>query len=196
MDDSASTLRLLLIRDLHQGFWQLVERYQQPLYRFALRLAGNAHEAEDLVQEALMGAYVTLSCYPPERIQTLLLRPWLYKILLNAFRNTRRSQHMLVISLERQEAYLQQEMTESDLEERYEIREELEQLQRFLADLPEAYRLVVICFFFEEFSYQEIAHLLEIPIGTVKSRLHRGLQLLRSRRRTLQEQRRHKYGAC
>ncbi|HJT56661.1 MAG TPA: sigma factor, partial [Ktedonobacteraceae bacterium] len=81
--DNEQTLMACLAQDLDHFFWELARRYQDQLYAFAFHLSGSAQDAEDIVQEALMGTYITLSHYPGERIRTLKLRPWLYKLTLN-----------------------------------------------------------------------------------------------------------------
>src|SRR3954452_121635 len=106
MDDDTAALAALLATDLDRHFPALVDRYQQALYRFALRLSNHAQEAEDIVQDALLRSYVALSHYPAPHIGALRLRPWLYKVTLNVFRNSRR--HALsTCSLESAEAALE-----------------------------------------------------------------------------------------
>src|SRR5262249_9216411 len=78
-----------LARDLDAAFPKLVETYQDALYRFALRLTNNGHDAEDVAQEAFIRAYRWLwaqSAIEPE----LRLKPWLYQVTLNVFRNRAR----------------------------------------------------------------------------------------------------------
>src|SRR5919202_6468827 len=69
---------------------ELVERHHAELYRYARALLRDAPAAEDAVQEAFERAFVALGKYPEERIKTLSLRPWLYRITLNVMRNARR----------------------------------------------------------------------------------------------------------
>ena len=73
MGYSENELLLLLATDLRSYYADLVQSYQNRLYTFAYRLAGNPHDAEDIVQEAFVGAYVSLEHYPSQRIQTLKL---------------------------------------------------------------------------------------------------------------------------
>ncbi|HET8840066.1 MAG TPA: sigma-70 family RNA polymerase sigma factor [Ktedonobacteraceae bacterium] len=191
MDDE-NELAALLAHDLEHTFRRLVVRYQDRLYAFAFRLTGSAQNAEDLVQEALLGAYITLSHYPRARILELKLGPWLYKVTLNVFRNHQRRTTLAVISLDLTEAYALLNLPESNevqpewLFEQAELQQEITEL---VASLPEPYRLVATCYYFEELSYQEIADLLDLPLGTVKSRLHRSLQMLRQNRGSFSQQR-------
>lgn len=181
MDCVESDLPRLLAADLKRHFRQLVLLYQGGLYSFIARLAANKQEAEDIVQEALLGAYVTLSYYPPERIQALKLRPWLYKIALNIWRNRKRGAHPQLLPLDEVMDDILSAPEEEEPGSLYEAIESSQELQEHLADLSEPYRVVIVGYFFEGLSYQEIADLLDIPIGTVKSRLHRSLSLLRQR---------------
>ncbi len=181
MDIQEYALLELLAIDLDGSFRQLVLHYQNMLYAFAFRLSGSLQDAEDIVQEALLGAYVTLLHYPPERIRSLKLRAWLYKLTLNIFRNSKRRLSLLISSYDlSEEEILEVSDTECERPEMlYENVERLQELAKMLGILPERYRIVVICFYFEELSYQEIATLLNQPLGTIKSRLHRGIQILK-----------------
>lgn len=174
----------LLLTNLDRAFRQLVLSYQQMLYAFALRLSGSTQDAEDIVQEALMGAYITLLHYPPERIRALKLRAWLYKLTLNVFRNSKRRARLQVVpydlSESEEEVVLELPAAEHERPEvLYEHVENLLELAEMLNALPERYRVVIICYYFEDLSYQEIATLLDQPLGTIKSRLHRGIEMLR-----------------
>src|SRR5215470_7881170 len=90
----------LLATDLRGYFELLVLRYAPQLYTFALRWIGNPTDAEDIVQSAFERAFITLDNYPAPLIRTINLRPWLYKVILNAARNyiSRSKQH--AVSLE------------------------------------------------------------------------------------------------
>lgn len=73
--------------DAAGNFERLIRGYQDRLYRFSLRLAGNRADAEEIVQEGFVRAYRALKTYPPGRVESLDLNPWLYRIVLNVFRN-------------------------------------------------------------------------------------------------------------
>lgn len=192
--EGENALSELLAQDLDRHFRQLVLDYQDQLYAFALRLVGNAPDAEDIVQDALLGSYIALSHYPVERICTLKLRPWLYKITLNVFRNHRRRARSLVGSLDDSEECLDLPDTEDEQPENlFEDTERQQEAVDLIYALPEQYRLVIICYYFEELSYLEIAKLLDLPLGTVKSRLHRGIQIMRQ---NLSQRRDSTYGTC
>jgi RNA polymerase sigma-70 factor (ECF subfamily) len=190
MEYSESELLTLLATDLRRYFAELVVRYQARLYVFARRLTNSAHDAEDIVQEAFVGAYVSLENYPSERIRALKLQAWLYKITLNVYYHSTRSTRLHLVSLDLSEEgqALAIEEDESERPEALFARKELQQeLEALLAQLPQRYRVALTCYFFEQLTYQQVADLLEQPVGTVKSTVSRGLRLLRTMLKTSNE---------
>jgi RNA polymerase sigma-70 factor, ECF subfamily len=149
----------------------LVEEHYASLYRYAYRLSGRAADAEDLTQEAFCKAQLSLSqLRDPARAQA-----WLFRILRNVYLHKLRA--------ERQRRCL-------SLDDLSDVPEpppgplppvEPEQLQEALDELPERFRTPVILFYFEDFSYRDIAEQMELPIGTVMSRLARAKAYLRTR---------------
>lgn len=181
MNASPADLSTLLAVDLDWHFQQVVLHFQHRLYAFALRQTGSSQDAEDIVQEAFMQAYYALASYPPQRIQTLHLQPWLYKITHNIFISRMRRVKLQQVSLDNTEVCIEVEDDESSRPEMVlEVRESLRELESLLFTLPEQYREVINLYYFEELSYREIADLLNQPMGTVKSNLHRGTKLLRN----------------
>jgi RNA polymerase sigma-70 factor, ECF subfamily len=178
--EQLSDVAELLATDLDRYFQQLVLSSQQRLYAFALRQTGNSQDAEDIVQEAFIRAYHALADYPPERIRLMKLRPWLYKITLHIFYRHRSSSRLPCVPLDLSEesALLQIEDDWSEQPEKIlENREDLREMEALLSQLPQQYRVAVGCYYFEELSYREIAELLNQPVGTVKSNVHRGMLL-------------------
>jgi RNA polymerase sigma-70 factor (ECF subfamily) len=150
---------------------KLVEEYYISLNRYAYRLSGSAADAEDLTQEAFCQAQLKLGqLRDPGRA-----RAWLFSILRNRYlHRVRAEKHEHLVSLE----------GVGDLPDRPpEVLPEVdpEQLQQALGELPEAFRTPVILYYFEEFSYRDIAEQMDLPIGTVMSRLARAKAHLRSR---------------
>ncbi|HZR39128.1 MAG TPA: sigma-70 family RNA polymerase sigma factor [Ktedonobacteraceae bacterium] len=172
----------LLATDLNSYFPQLMLSYQQRLYTFALRQSGSPQDAEDIVQEAFIRAYHALADYPAERIRMMKLQPWLYKITLHIFYRQKSNSRLQYASLDLSEESNHLEIEDDErVQPEYilEGKEDLRELEEMIARLPEHYRLAVSCYYFDELSYHEIADLLNQPVGTVKSNLHRGKQLLR-----------------
>lgn len=175
-----ATLPHALAEDLDGAFEQLVLCFQDRLYRFALRLCGNAQDAEEVTQDSFVRAYRALCGYTPERIQALMLRPWLYRITLNVVRNRRRGRHLPMSRLDAQGASVIAAGAHHQPERVVERSEWERMLNLSLAALPERYRTALVLRHIEGLSYPELAALLEQPIGTIKSHVHRGARLLRA----------------
>jgi RNA polymerase sigma-70 factor (ECF subfamily) len=148
----------------------LVEQHYALLYRYAFRLSGSAADAEDLTQQAFLSAHTKLDqLRDPDRAKS-----WLCSILRNAYLKTvRQGDSFFTNSLD--------DLPEPAAATPCELPLDQEQLQLALNELPEEYRSAVVLFYFEEFSYKEIAEQLEVPIGTVMSRLARAKAYLRRR---------------
>jgi RNA polymerase sigma-70 factor (ECF subfamily) len=174
-------IRVALAQDLDGYFEQLVLCYQNQLYAFALRIAGNPQDAEEIAQDAFVRAYRALAGYTVEQVQTLMLRAWLYQITLNVFRNRVRGKRLKLVPLD--------ELNTNAAEPRGGAQDEPEaivaraererELGAVIAKLPERYRVALVLRHVEGFGYGELATLLNQPVGTVKSNVHRGVELLR-----------------
>ncbi|HLZ62251.1 MAG TPA: RNA polymerase sigma factor [Ktedonosporobacter sp.] len=172
----------LLATDLDHAFQYLVLSFQQRLYTFALRQTGSPQDAEDITQEAFIRAYHALADYPPERIRAMKLQPWLYKIALNVFFRQREGVRLQCTPLDQSDESIFLEIEDDEREQPeyiIEWKEDLRELETLIARLPEQQRIAVSCYYFDELSYREIAELLNQPVGTVKSHVHRGTLLLR-----------------
>lgn len=154
-----------------RGIAGLVEQYYELLYRYAYRLSGSAADAEDLTQDAFCKAQARLDQLRDfERA-----KPWLFSIVRHGYLQRLRS-----VKLHR-EVTLD---TVGDIpdEQTAELPEiEPETLQKALNELPEGFRTPIILYYFEDFSYRDIAEQMELPIGTVMSRLARAKSQLRLR---------------
>ena len=150
---------------------QLVGAFYEPLYRYAYRLSGSPQEAEDLTQETFCQAQNKLGqLRAPGRAKA-----WLFSILRNAYlRRIRDSKQEHRVPLDSVA-----EIPDRPTEPLPEI--DLAILQKALGELPESFRTPLILFYFEEFSYREIAEQMEMPLGTVMSRLSRGKMFLKQR---------------
>lgn len=169
-------------KNLDGSFERLVRTYQNRLYSFALRLSHNTHDAEDIAQEAFVRAYQALKSYTQDRIEVMVLKPWLYKITLNVFRNRARGRHLQLVSLDKIDDDSPVEPQDDERqrpESIFETTESRKQLDALVARLPEKYRVAVILRYVEGLDYAKLAAVLGQPIGTAKSNVHRGIQLLR-----------------
>jgi RNA polymerase sigma-70 factor (ECF subfamily) len=181
MEQQSRDLPALLATDLDGHFGQVMAVYRHRLHAFALRHSGNAQDAEDIVQETFLRAYHALKNYPVARIRTLHMQQWLYKITLNVFRNRARRVEPQSVPLDVSEESPMLELEDQSGGPDAEVsrREWKRELERGVATLPEPYREAVNLHYFEDLSLREVAELLNQPVGTVKTNVHRGLQLLR-----------------
>jgi RNA polymerase sigma-70 factor (ECF subfamily) len=150
---------------------QLVDAYYVALYRYAYRLSGSAADALDLTQEAFCKAQLHLrQLRDPARVKS-----WLFCILRNVYlHNVRAEKNQRCVSL----------TDINDVPERPPgplSQVDPERLQQVLNELPESFRTPVILYYFEDFSYRDIADQMELPLGTVMSRLARAKAHLRNR---------------
>lgn len=178
-DDLPAALAL----DLDGCFERLVIAYQHRMYAFALRLTCSPQDAEEIAQDAFVRAYRALTSYEPERIRALALRPWLYRIALNVFRNRVRGKRLPLVSLDGNEQTMELHLMDTPDQRPDAVVERAEQareLGALIASLPERYRIAVVLRHVEGFDYHEMASLLNQPVGTIKSNVHRGVRLLRA----------------
>jgi RNA polymerase sigma-70 factor (ECF subfamily) len=180
MDQGDEELLSLPATDLDSHFRRLVETYQQRLYLFARRLAGQTADAEDIVQDVFLRAYHALRGFSASKIRIMRLRQWLYAIALNTFRNRKRRPEHPSVPLDLAEGSPLLEIADQSLgpEEEAARHEWQRELEKYLEALPEIYRVVLILSYFEDLSYAEIAELLNQPIGTVKGHVSRAKRLL------------------
>lgn len=148
---------------------ELVEQHYALLYRYAYRLTGSEADAEDLTQQAFLTAQ---SKWDQLRDESRA-RSWLFTIIRNAYLKQLRAPVCL-------SSCTLDELSESP-EPGDSIDFDGEQLQSVLNDLPEEYRSPIVLFYFQEFSYKEIAEQMQVPLGTVMSRLARAKAYLRQR---------------
>ena len=177
-------------------FWQQAGRYEGLLYSAAFQYTGSRFDAEDLVQETFLAAFRNRH----QLRDHSKLKSWLVVILRNIFlkRAGRRDTHPEQTYDDRHDYdYVDSLTMVAAREDALQVlvrKATAENLHQQLNRLPEPYRSVLILYYLKEFSYQEIADMLEIPLGTVMSRLARGKQRLKSAfiRKAAQTTARHK----
>ena len=163
-------------RDEVDLFATLVSANRDKLYRVAFRMTGDADDAQDLLQDALIEAYRSFRRFR----EGTYFDKWLYRIMTNTFidRQRRKKRVGQIYSLDApvgDEDAGQREIADetSDPQTRM-MRDELsEPLQSALNQLAPDFRMVLILADVEEFSYEEISAMMGVPVGTVRSRLHR-----------------------
>ncbi len=162
-----------------QAMAELVERYQRYVYRLAYSLTGNRVDADDLAQDSMINILKGIENFKGRSSLT----SWIYVVVLNTFRDSRRrAARRPSVSLDAQPGGAEQQPTPLWNEGDTLLRKELaDVLHKVLAQVPEDFRMVVALYDIMGFSYEEIAQMLGLPIGTVKSRLHRGRHFMRDR---------------
>jgi len=160
-------------------------QYAPQLYSAALRMTRNPSDAEDLVQETYLRAYRSFATFEAGTN----LRAWLFRILTNSYINTyrakqRRPQETDLDDVE--DLYLYKRVRSIDPSTRsaedtlFELFTD-DEVKSALESLPDTFRVAVLLADVQGFSYKEIAEMLDIPIGTVMSRLHRGRKAMQKR---------------
>jgi RNA polymerase sigma-70 factor, ECF subfamily len=171
-------------REIRTEFEQVALVHLDSLYGAAFRLTRNARDAEDLVQDAMLRAYRFWDSFEKDSN----CKAWLFRILTNTFINEyqRRKRHREVLdaAAAEQEAtdgvlVHQGAVTQRDPEGLLLERSVSDDVARALAALPDDFRMAVVLCDVEGFSYKEIAEIMDCPVGTVMSRLHRGRRLLK-----------------
>ena len=169
------------IRAAQQGdsaaFEQLLLLYQQKIYHLALRTCGDPHDAEESTQEAFLSAWKNLPSFRGESS----FSTWLYRLTVNAcndlFRKNKAS--AANVALEDEEAALQVPDTAPGPEESLQRKETQRAVQDALQQLSDEHRQVLLLRELQQLSYDEIAAVLDMDLGTVKSRIHRARNQLR-----------------
>ncbi|CAM4110100.1 RNA polymerase sigma factor SigW [Lederbergia lenta] len=164
-----------------EAFGDIVELYKDRLFQLSYRMLGNRHEAEDIAQEAFVRAYVNIHSFNLNR----KFSTWIYRIATNLCIDR--------IRKKKPDYFLDAEVSGTDgltmyskiaaegksPDKEVETMELQEIVQREILRLPDKYRTVIVLRYMDELSLNEISEILEIPLGTVKTRVHRGREALR-----------------
>jgi RNA polymerase sigma-70 factor (ECF subfamily) len=177
LNDDAPLIAATLAGDT-AAFGRLVGLYQDRLYNSLLRVVGSADDTGDIVQDAFVQAYVKLDTFRGSSA----FYTWLYRIAFNlAMSHARRERH--VVSLDGMKASWGSEPLDGQPtpEVNIERREQVEMVHAALAELSVEYRTILVLREIDGCRYDEIAQILEMPVGTVRSRLFRARLALRDR---------------
>jgi RNA polymerase sigma-70 factor (ECF subfamily) len=172
-----------LVRECLEGdasaFGELVRRYQDRLYNTAYRLVGNAEDAQDVVQDAFLHAYQALDGFKGDS----QFFTWLYRIAVNTAISLRRKQRVAVSMDAAREGTAALDPVDPSEDARpghaLEQAEQERRVQRALARLSVEHRTVLILKDMEGQRYEAMAEVLQVPVGTIRSRLHRARLELR-----------------
>lgn len=156
----------LALEDDDTAFEYLFDRYRDAIRRLLLQRSGNASDADDLLQETFIKVYINLHRYSPE----YTFGQWVYTIARNTFIDfVRRRQDDLSID----ERFTAPASSSPTPEERFINLQQRTQIESYLERLSPRYRQLIVLRFFDELSYEEIADKLALPLGTVKTQIHR-----------------------
>lgn len=167
-----------LINQLQQGDFEalgaLYDRHRQMVYRTALMITGDAQAADDLLQDVFLRLFRFAANFDLQRP----LEPWLYRMTTNLSYDWVKRRRSLVSSLDELTDWL----IGTSKDTPYEVVEEQDewaQVQMAVSTLPLNQRVVVVLYYLNDLSVQDIAEILDVPVGTVKSRLHYGRRALK-----------------
>lgn len=159
-----------------QAFGQMVRKYQDRLYNTMVHVVGSPEDARDVVQDAFVHAFVKLESFQ----RTSAFYTWLYRIAFNTAISRRRRQRPTVSVESHRESTGQEPLDSAGApEERLEKEELAAQVQAALATLSDEHRTILVLREMEGCCYESIAEMLDLPVGTVRSRLHRARLQLR-----------------
>jgi RNA polymerase sigma-70 factor (ECF subfamily) len=156
--------------------WEsIVEHHSDRVYRLALRLTGNRHDAEDLTQEVFVRVFRSLHTYAPGTFEG-----WLHRITTNLFLDQARRKQRIRFDALSDERAARLASASPAPETAYSERTFEDDVESALSALPPDFRAAVVLCDIEGLTYEEIAEILGAKLGTVRSRIHRGRALLRT----------------
>jgi RNA polymerase sigma-70 factor (ECF subfamily) len=154
---------------------EIVREHSARVYRLAYRLTGNPHDAEDLTQEVFVRVFRSLHTYTPDNFPG-----WLHRITTNLFLDKARRRSRLRFDALGDEAVERLSMSAPSSDRDFTDAMFDADIEQALTALPEEFRAAVVLCDVEGLSYDEIAEALDIKLGTVRSRIHRGRKMLRA----------------
>ena len=167
-------------KSLHKEFEQEAIPHTDILYNYALRMTGNADDARDLLQETFLKAFRFWDKYE----KGTNVRAWLFRIMKNTYINVYRKAVKEPDTVDYNDIQNFYNVIRENSADANDLQEKLfghlldDDVTKALESLPEEFRTVVILCDIEGLTYEEIAEFVECPVGTVRSRLHRGRKLL------------------
>jgi RNA polymerase sigma-70 factor (ECF subfamily) len=168
------------IADIDAVFMSMFDEQRDRLYTLALRLTGRPLDAEDLTAETFLRAYRSLCSFDYERLDTLHPRAWLSAILVNEWRNQRRTASRRPATVSAAAVGAPEPADPgAGVEERAEGGDDRRALASMLLELPERQRVAVLLRYIVDLPIAQIAEAMGCPSGTVKSHIRRGLDRLR-----------------
>lgn len=180
--EDVELIRRCLAND-QAAYGQLLARYRRQVLALVWRMVSNREEAQDLAQEAFIRAFRSLHTFDPSRS----FAAWLFRITTNLCVDHYRKRKLDTVSLvqasgpDREERTLEIRSETAGPDEVYADRQHAERLDQLVKSLPAPYRIVVLLRHQSDMAYEEIAEALNLPLGTIKARLHRAHKMLREK---------------
>ncbi len=168
-----------------EAFVELIEIYKDKIFQLAFRMVGNRHEAEDIAQETFLRVYANLQSYD----ESYKFSTWIYRIATNLCIDRGRKKKPDFSLDEETEGtegldwYSRLPAKDKTPEEKLMTQEVQETVQEALSKLAPKYRAVMVLRYIEDLTLQEISDALQLPITTIKTRIHRGREALRAKLR-------------
>lgn len=178
----AELIRRCLAND-QSAYGQLLEKYRRQVLSLVWRMVSNREEAQDLAQEAFIRAFRSLHTFDTSRS----FPAWLFRITTNLCVDYYRRKKLDTVPLvqsagqDHEERVIELESKDLGPDARYEGKSSAAQLEKMVRALPAPYRIVILLRHQSDLAYEEIAEALNLPIGTVKARLHRAHRMLREK---------------
>jgi RNA polymerase sigma factor (sigma-70 family) len=181
-DNDADLIRRCLAND-QSAYKQLLEKYRRQVLSLVWRMVSDREEAQDLAQEAFIRAFRSLHTFDATRS----FPAWLFRITTNLCVDHYRRKKLDTVSLvqeadqERDERTRELESPDIGPDEEFQGKESAQRLDAMVRALPAPYRIVVLLRHQSDLSYDEIAEALNLPLGTVKARIHRAHKMLKEK---------------
>ncbi|MDZ7343038.1 MAG: sigma-70 family RNA polymerase sigma factor [candidate division KSB1 bacterium] len=169
------------LRGEQTAYAELMQRYHGPLFNLLYKMVRSKEETEDLVQEAFMKAFASLASFNEE----FAFSTWLYKIAINNTIDHLRKKKLRTYSLDKpiqsREGELKRELPDVHSSTDHDLlsTEKSRLISHAIEELPEKYRRVILLRHSDELSYEEIAAITHVPLGTVKARIFRAREMLK-----------------
>jgi RNA polymerase sigma-70 factor (ECF subfamily) len=157
------------------AFETLYDQYKKLVFKTAFLMTGQKEEAEDILQEVFVSVWKSRATYNPEKGK---ITTWLHAITVNHC-STRKRKSQPMLSLDENIPDLLEMNSQENPEQAFMSKQEYEAVLVTLNKLDSKHRVVLVLRYFNELSYDEISHVVGIPLGTVKSRINQALKYLR-----------------
>ncbi|ANF98349.1 RNA polymerase sigma factor SigW [Paenibacillus bovis] len=183
VDNLDTRLAKLALKGDQRAFAEIVDLYKDKIFHLGYRMLSNRHEAEDVVQETFLRVYKSLDRYDPKQ----KFSTWIYRIATNLCIDRlrkRKPSFSLDAELNDQDStdgYALIPGDERTPESEYLLTETQQLIHQAIDSLPDKYKTVMILRYLQELSLQEISDVMDMPVTTIKTRVHRGREFLRKK---------------